>query len=119
TFTEDGGAVSIVDSAALTVTDVDSPNMASATVTITNLLDGTSESLAATTAGTSISASYNSATGVLSLSGSDTVAHYQQVLRTVVYNNTSQNPSTTDRSVTFKVNDGALDSNIATSTVHV
>ncbi|MCB1797184.1 MAG: cadherin-like domain-containing protein, partial [Candidatus Competibacteraceae bacterium] len=39
TFTEGGGAVAIVDPAELTVSDVDNPTLASATVTIGNLLD--------------------------------------------------------------------------------
>ena len=80
--------------------------MASGLVTITNLLDAGSELLAANTTGTSIVASYAAPT--LTLTGSDTVAHYQQVLRTVTYNNTSQNPTTTTRALNFQVNDGAL-----------
>ena len=79
TFTEDGGAVGIADVDA-TLSDVDSVNFTSLTVTITNLLDGAAESLSANTAGTSITANYNSGTGILTLSGSDTVANYQQVL---------------------------------------
>ena len=35
------------------------------------------------------------------------MAHYQQVLRTVTYNNTSQNPNTTSRVIEFTANDGA------------
>ncbi len=45
----------------------------------------TGDTLAATTSGTSITASYNASTGVLSLTGSDTLAHYQQVLDSVSY----------------------------------
>ena len=118
TFTEDAGAVGIVD-ATLTASDVDNANLASATVTITNQLDGVAEVLAANTAGTSIVAAYNSGTGVLSLTGADTVANYQQVLRTVTYDNSSQNPNTTDRTITFVANDGTANSLTATSTVTV
>ena len=118
TFTEGTPAV-IVDAANLTVTDVDSPNLDSATVTITNLLDVGVETLAATTTGTSITAVYTAATGVLSLTGTDTLANYQQVLRTVTYNNTSQNPNTTARTITFVGNDGTIDSALATSTVTI
>jgi large repetitive protein len=117
TYTEGNPALAIVDAAALTVTDVDNVNLASATVTITNLLDGTSEILAANTAGTSILAGY--AAGVLSLSGSDTVANYQTVLRSVTYINSSSAPNETARSVSFVANDGTDSSNIATSTVTV
>src|SRR5262249_33957030 len=89
----------------------------SATVTITNLLNAGSEFLAATTSGTSITASYVAPT--LTLTGSDTLAHYQQVLQSVTYNNASQNPSTTTRVISFVANDGALNSAAATKSVSV
>ena len=114
-FTE-GTPVVIVDAANLTVTDVDSPNLDSATVTITNLLDVGLETLVATPTG-SITANYVAPT--LTLSGTDTLANYQQVLRTVTYNNTSQNPNTTARTITFVGNDGTVDSAPATSTVTI
>ena len=92
--------------------------MASATVTLTNRPGGANESLNASVTG-NITKAYDSSTGVLSLTGSETKANYQQVLRTVTYNNISQNPSTTSRSVTFVVNDGVSNSATATSTVTV
>ena len=55
----------------------------------------------------------------LALSGSTSLANYQACLRTLKYNDASQNPNTTDRIVNVKVNDGALDSNTAVATVHV
>src|SRR5439155_1426452 len=70
-----------------------------------------------TTTGTPITAAYNAGTGVLSLTGVTTVANYQQVLRTVTYNNTAAAPTTTARSVTFVVNDGTTNSATATSQV--
>ncbi|MCC8999988.1 MAG: Ig-like domain-containing protein [Candidatus Contendobacter sp.] len=119
TFTEGGGPVAIVDAAQLTVSDLDSPNLASATVTLTNLLDAGAETLSANVAGTSITANYVAAAGALTLTGPDTVANFQTVLRTVTYNNTSPNPNTTNRSITVVVNDGASNSPVATSTVTV
>jgi hypothetical protein len=113
-FAEDGGPVSIADADAA-LNDVDSANLNSLTVTITNLLDGADEALAANTSGTSITASY--AGGVLTLGGSDSVANYEQVLRTITYDNASQNPDTTDRAITFVANDGTDDSNVANTTV--
>ena len=92
-------------------------NLASLTVTLANLLDGADEVLSADTTGTSISASYDSGTGILTLSGSDSVANYQQVLRTVSYDNTSETPTTTARTITFVANDGSGDGNVATTTV--
>ncbi|HSD99851.1 MAG TPA: DUF4347 domain-containing protein, partial [Burkholderiales bacterium] len=119
TFTENAGAVFIIDTTDATLGDVDSPNLSSLTVTIANLLDGAAESLSANTSGTSITASYNPGTGVLTLSGWDTVANYQQVLRTITYNNSSENPNTTARSINFVANDGSNNSNLATATVTV
>jgi hypothetical protein len=116
TFTEDGGAVNIADVDA-SIGDVDDTNLESLTITITNLLDGAAESLSADTTGTSIAASYDSGTGVLTLTGTDTVANYEQVLRTIEYDNTSQDPNTTDRVLEVVTNDGTADSNIGTTTI--
>ncbi|MGJ0486818.1 MAG: tandem-95 repeat protein [Methylomicrobium sp.] len=114
-FTEDGGAV-VLDSG-LTVTDANDTDLESAAVTIANLLNTGNETLAADTTGTSITASYSAPT--LTLTGTDTVAHYQQVLRSVTYSNGSQNPDPTARSIDFKVNDGSIDSNMVTTTLTV
>jgi len=114
TFTEDAGAVLIIDTDAA-LSDPDSANLESLTVTITNLLDGADEVLSYDTSGTSINAAYNA--GVLSLTGTDTIGNYQQVLRTVTYNNSSQDPDTTARVITFTANDGTYDSNTGKTTV--
>ncbi len=102
-----------------TITDADSSTLQSMTVTIANRLDGTLETLAANTAGTSITASYNSGTGQLTLSGSDSVANYQAVLRTVTYNNSSESPTTTARLITVQAADAFVSSNLATATISV
>jgi len=107
----------IADNADASLSDVDSANLTSLTVTITNLADGASEVLSADTTGTSISASYSA--GVLTLSGSDSVANYQQVLRTIRYNNTSAAPDTSTRVIEFVANDGGLLSNTATTSLSV
>jgi len=117
-FTEDDGAIGVA-STDLTVTNAQDMQVSSATVRIANLLDGALESLAANTAGTSITAEYDAATGTLALTGADSVANYQQVLRTVTYNNGSENPNTLDRTVEFVVNDGEVDSSVATAAVSV
>ncbi len=84
TFISGGAAVAVAPK--LTISATSATTLASATVSISGgPLDAGSETLAANTAGTSITSSYNSATGVLTLSGSDTLAHYQQVLESVTY----------------------------------
>jgi len=118
TFTEDGGSAFITDADA-SLADVDNTTLQSLTVTITNPLDGAAESLSADTTATGISASYDSVNGVLSLTGADTAANYQQVLRTITYDSTSQDPDTTARTITFVASDGTDDSNVATTTLTI
>ncbi|RZL01887.1 MAG: DUF4347 domain-containing protein, partial [Rubrivivax sp.] len=94
-------------------------NMSSMTVTLTNPLDGALESLSATNTG-NITSSYNSGTGVLTLSGTDTVANYQTVLRSITYNNTSDNPNTTSRTFNVVATDSnGTSTNTATTTLSV
>uniref|UniRef100_UPI0035631969 beta strand repeat-containing protein n=1 Tax=Stieleria sp. TaxID=2795976 RepID=UPI0035631969 len=117
TFIEGGGAVLIADSLDANLSDLDSGNLSSLTITITNLLGGIAESLSADTSGTSISATYLA--GTLTLSGVDSVANYEQVLRTVRYDNISLVPNPTTRVIQFVANDGAANSNIATASVSI
>src|SRR6202011_4835680 len=116
-YTENQAATAIDPS--VTVSDVDNTNMASASVAISVGFAVGQDVLDANVTGTSIGKSYNTATGVLALTGSDTKAHYQQVLDSVTYFNSSDNPSGADRTINYTVNDGALNSNTSTSTVHV
>ncbi len=116
-WTEGGGTVLIADSDA-TLIDTDE-NVTGMTVTITNQLNGTDEVLAADTSGTSILASYDSGTGVLTLSGADTAAKYQQVLRTISYNNTATTVNATSRVISFVPTDAISNGNTATTTLAV
>jgi hypothetical protein len=122
TYSKQGPAVP-VDST-LTLSDPDSNGMlAGATVSISSgFLAG--DTLAAVTTGTGITASYNASTGVLTLSGADTIEHYQSVLDSVTYSSTDHNPSLgnkdTMRTITWVVNDGAQSNNLSapvTSTI--
>ncbi|MEZ5652839.1 MAG: DUF4347 domain-containing protein [Burkholderiaceae bacterium] len=102
----------------LTVADVDSPSLASATVAIAaNYVSG--EDVLAFTNTANITGSWNAATGVLTLSGADTPAAYQGALRSVTYQNTSDDPSAATRTVSFTVDDGGLPSNTVTRDVAV
>lgn len=117
-FAVGGGAISITDTD-LDVVDPDDTHLETATVTIVNLQDSAAESLTANTSGTSIVANYNVLQGQLVLTGSDTVANYRRVLRSITYNNTSLTPDTSARNVNFIVNDGSLNSNIATTVISI
>jgi uncharacterized delta-60 repeat protein len=103
------GGVTIA-AATATVVDTDSAALSGATATLTNFQTG--DTLAVTESGGITSAF---AAGVLTLSGSATPDAYQTVLRTLVFNTTSTDTAT--RTIDVKVNDGALDSAVATATV--
>ncbi|WP_442937986.1 beta strand repeat-containing protein [Nostoc sp.] len=98
-----GTPVSILDRN-FTLSD-NNTTLAGATITITNPLNGAAESLNATAIG-NITTTYNATTGTLTLSGTDTIANYRQVLSTLTYNNTSASVNTSDRIIGFVVNDG-------------
>ena len=106
-FTEQGSAV-VLD-CGLTLSDADNTTLASATVSIgTGFLAGDTLNF---TNQNGISGSYNSGTGVLTLTGSASVADYQAALRSITFSSASDNPtscgSDTSRSITWQVNDGA------------
>ena len=56
---------------------------------------------------------------LISPGGTATVAQFQAALRRVTYVNTSANPSTLPRSVTYQVSDGTILSTAVTSTINV
>ncbi len=103
----------------LTVATGDNPQLIGATATLNVTPDGSNETLAVETTGTGITASYSTTTGVLTLTGNDTPAAYQQVLRTLTYHNTATTPQSGARNVAVVVDDGAVTSDPATATVHV
>ena len=109
-----------------TLSDVDSATLTSLTVTLTARPDGNAvESLAlnaaATTAasGAGLTVSYTPATGVLSITGAATTAVYQSILQGIQYNDTSDTPTTSNRSITVVANDGATPSVTRTVTLTV
>src|SRR4029079_7231798 len=99
----EGAAATAIDTG-LTVTDSDSANLVGATVAITAGFDSTQDTLAFTNQ-LGITGNYNSGTGVLTLTGTTTVANYQTALRAVTYQNSSDNP-TASRTITFTADDG-------------
>ncbi|MBP4047257.1 Ig-like domain-containing protein [Chromobacterium violaceum] len=110
----------------ITLSDLDNTTLASATVSITGNFHSGEDALAfsntnATTYG-NISASYNSGTGVLTLTSSGataTLAQWQAALRAITYTDTAITPNNATRTVSFVVNDGTKNSAAATRTVTV
>ena len=105
-YTENQAATAI--DPALTVTDSDNANLASATVQITgNYANG--QDILGFTDQNGITGTFNAATGTLTLTGSSSVANYQTALESVTYFDNSDNPSGAPRTVTIIANDGTLD----------
>ena len=70
--------------------------------------DGVDEVLLADVSGTAIVSTFTN--GTLTLTGPAAIADFEQVLRSIEYNNSSQNPTEVDRTLTFMINDGTDDS---------
>lgn len=100
-------------------TDEGSAGLHGATAAITNRVNGSEEVLAVDTTGTSLTSSFNAATGVLTIDGFAPKSVYEQVLATLTYDNASQDPTAVARIVEITVNDGTLDSEPAIATVNV
>ncbi|RYE24540.1 MAG: hypothetical protein EOP51_07030, partial [Sphingobacteriales bacterium] len=114
------GSVAAVINAGITVTDIDHSDLISGTVTIGNLVNG--DVLIAPAVG-NITTFYNSTTGIMTLSGADVIANYQQVLRGISFRNNSQNPTNygaaPSRTISFVLNDGVANSTATTTTVNI
>ena len=113
-YNEDAGPVQLTT---LTIADSDDTHLNSATVEITGGYQPEQDVLAFANTAT-ITGNWIDANGTLTLTGTDTVDNYRAALEAVTYENTSQNPGTGTRSITFTVNDGDLDS-ISPSIVNV
>lgn len=117
TYTE-GTAVSIADTDSQ-ITDVDDTHIESATVTLTNaqaddVLNTPPDGTLTFTTDTSVPGEIT-----VTITGSDTLAAYEDAIEAITFNNTSEDPDTTDRIITVVVNDGDTDSNTATTTITV
>ncbi|MDA8746205.1 Ig-like domain-containing protein, partial [Rubripirellula amarantea] len=115
-YTENDGAVQINNG--FNFADVDDSNLESAVISITgNYTDG--EDVLAFTNTANITGVWDSGTGTLTLTGTDTLANYEAALRSITYTDTSDDPSTSTRTVSFTVNDGDEDSNVSTRDIDV
>jgi hypothetical protein len=89
------------------ITVTDDGSVISATVEISGFVSGEDVLDAPGTLPGGISANFDAATGILTLSNTAVVTEYQAALRLVTYENTSEAPDTATRTVTFTVSDGA------------
>lgn len=118
-FVEDAGPVTVFNAATLNAYDVDGDTISSVEVQINGF---TPDDVLSFTAQGGITGSYDSATGklILSDSGSSaTNADFNAVMKSITFNNTSDNPSNANRVITMKINDGTLFSPEISETVSV
>jgi hypothetical protein len=115
------GSAPVVLDPKVAVTDAQSATLAGATVAITtgfftgDTLNFNSQN--------GIFGSYNASTGVLTLSGTASLANYQKALESITYGSTNINPTNAgtdvNRTVSWMVTDGTQSSNTITSAVVV
>jgi hypothetical protein len=103
TFKENGLPTRV--SANLKLLDPDHIMLAGATVAITENFNAGQDVLAATTRA-GIASSFDSGTGILTLTGMAKLTDYRAVLRSVTYKNTSDGPLTAPRTLSFAATDG-------------
>jgi hypothetical protein len=115
TFTSGDSPLAITSS--LDIGD-DNANLSGATISITSNFNA-SEDVLDFTNQLGITGSYNSGSGVLTLSGSSSVANYITALRSVTYENTAGTPAEITRTISFQVDDGTDTSNILTRDIDI
>jgi hypothetical protein len=114
-YTENAGATALDTS--ITLADADNANLTGATISISsNFVTGDTLNFVNQNG---ITYSYNAGTGVLTLSGTTTLANYKAALESITFNSTSDDPSNATRTITYSVTDGTDTSNAPTYTVNV
>lgn len=116
TFTEGDGSKVITST--ISVADADDTNIESAVVQITGNYQNGGDVLEFTNTA-NITGTLDLANGKMTLTGSDTKANYQTALRSVKYINSSDDPGTLVRTVSFTINDGDGNSNIVSRQITI
>jgi hypothetical protein len=106
-YTENGAGVNVITGSA--ITDTDDTQMSGAVIAVSDGFTA-GDVLAATNTG-SITSSYNAATGVLTLTGADSIANYNTVLQSIKFSSTSDDPSVSGgtREISYTVTDANSD----------
>jgi large repetitive protein len=127
TFTENGAAVSIADPT-VQIEDAVDANMQSGLITLTNkqpldrlLISGVALSNGSMGVIGDVTYTVTETAGTIevALSGSASKAAYQNAIKAISFENTSNDPATVDRTINVTVNDGLSNSAVAVSTIHV
>ena len=117
-YEEGVGLVRVIDGS-LDIRDVDDINIESATVTIAEFYEESEDELVFDNTA-DITGSWDSSTGILSLTGSTTTSNYITALESVKYTNTNNdNPTTGPRTIEWVVNDGDDNSTVVSTSLIV
>ena len=117
-FTENGTAVDLgarIQEATSTVDDA----ITGATISLPTSADGATESLTADVTANGETTTLRSENGVLTITGNRTTQEYVDILKTLKYENTSDNPTAGSRAITIQLNAAEASSPAATLTVNV
>ncbi len=118
-FPVKGDPIHIADKDAA-ITDSQGDNITWLKATITNdSAVRANDVMAADTTGTNITAAYDASNGILTMTGTDSTANYQKVLRTITFQNTSESPNQTERVILLKASDGNTESAEVTSNIKI
>jgi len=116
TFIENSTTTTVIDSDA-TLANYSTANISSATLQITNY-NNTQDSLNFTNQ-LGVTGAWNAGTGTLTLTGPASNADFLTALKSVTYQNSSENRNTTARTVSVIANDGTTNSNTTTTTIAI
>lgn len=107
-YTENGAPL-LITGTALTLSDVDSPTLNGAVLTLgSGYAQG--QDVLSFVDQSGITGLWSEATGTLTLSGQASLVDYQTALRSITYVNSSDHPSETPREITLTVRDATTDS---------
>ena len=119
TFTENGSPVAIGDTDTL-ATDADDNDLQSATIVLTNAMTDDVLALPVLPAGmVGVIDTGTPGQITITLTGTATKAQYADAIRNITFENTGEDPDTTDRNISVIVNDGSFNSFPAISTIHI
>jgi Ca2+-binding RTX toxin-like protein len=118
TYIEGGSSVRIA--AGPSITD-DGPQMVSAKIVLTNAVTGDTLNRNDIAADGITGTTDTSVPGqvTVNLTGAASLAAYQNAIEAITFSSNSNNPTGADRIIHVSVNDGLVDSNVATTTIHV
>jgi surface adhesion protein len=119
-YTE-GGSGKAIASTDIKITEVDGNLIHSATITLTNPVDGDTLFQAKSVAGITYTPVTDANGNVIAvqLSGAASVADYQSAIAGISFKSTSDDPTNADRKITVTINDGVSDSPAQITTVKV